>query len=241
MTTLLGGENRRSRGNQVRKGRQLGGYVVLDSEDGARALQPVWFELRERKWNTLAVVPVGPGQATAEVAKGIADVARSFEGLEIEVWDAAGASIEEVRGVLREIESKAPGKQRVIIALDSPEIEPSTLPLCRAADAAVLLVTLEHSTMRDARTVVSKVGEDKFVGGVTLRLSKGRRPRARRGVPSSTGARRSATGTRVSAGSHAAGSPVKAGSRTTSAAVTSGAKAAAVPRTNGGSKQGEPA
>jgi hypothetical protein len=129
------------------------------------ARQRIWLHLRGRPWRTLAVVPAEVGMPAHLAARMLASLAAEH-GEDLDVFDARGTSID--RAAV-EVAAASEGQRRVILLTSAIDENIATIPLARAADAAVLCVTLGATSLRAAGEVVNAVGKDRFLGSLSIR------------------------------------------------------------------------
>lgn len=129
----------------------------------------LWFAVKKFNWRTLAMVPAsgegrGVGAATALAAAG-----RLYQDGAVELIDASHADPMSVDRIIASIRAAVARKSQVIVALDSPITNPSTIPIARSLDVAVLAVQLGVPTMSSAKQTMNSIGRDYFIGSVSMR------------------------------------------------------------------------
>lgn len=129
---------------------------------------PVWFSLVEHEWTSLAIVPSHPNQSTRNVAAALAEVARAYDGEELEVIEAEHTAPVNVRKVAERLAEVTASGKRVLLALSSPVANYAAIPLARKTDAAILLVPLDVGRLADVRRSAELIGRARFIGSVTV-------------------------------------------------------------------------
>ncbi len=168
----------KARGGSTRRPVRAGLDGLATDEKSMAAWQSVWFELREHSWSSLAIVPAGEIALTLEVAEALATIGGRFERSGVKAVDARGVGLDDCRILVEAIRSTTRPRDRLIVAVDDPRSTPTTVPIVRAADGAVLLVSLESTFLREARAVLGRLGEGCFIGSMALRAQKRRRRKA---------------------------------------------------------------
>lgn len=137
--------------------------------------QRFWLTVDRMTWQTLALIPAGPGgprELTLSLAVILSRTGMSHLGGPIQVADGTQVPISELNGFQADVRSCQEAGQRVIIALPAVSANPTAASIAKFSDAAVLCVLLERMTSNDAKQTVQAVGPEKFLGSVVLRLDK---------------------------------------------------------------------
>ncbi|HEX6277341.1 MAG TPA: hypothetical protein VFZ53_30070 [Polyangiaceae bacterium] len=133
--------------------------------------QRLWLSLRNRPWQSLAVVPAGPGAPldfAVRIAVMLSRTGMLHLGSPIQVADATRLPLGHLAAFLKEVERCARDGDPVVVALAALSDNPVSLALAQATDAAVLCVALEHMQYTDASKAVSQVGASRFIGSVVI-------------------------------------------------------------------------
>jgi hypothetical protein len=147
------------------------------------ALQKLWIATQTRQWRSLAIVGASEANATIHAAQMLANMSWQYSGVPTAVFDLRDVSIRLVEYQIQEIQAQAAKGDRVFIALRSPEENPTTVPIARAADAVVLCVALGATDAKAAHKTLAAIGRVHFLGCIVM---KNRRPSGNRdGRPSS--------------------------------------------------------
>jgi hypothetical protein len=136
-------------------------------------MQDLWLSLQKRSWRTLAVVAASKGIDTLKVANDLAKIAWWYTGQPSAVFDMRDLSLRLLEHQLREMASDLSGGERVFIALRSTAENPTTAPLARAADSAVLCVHLGRTEAKAAQKTLDAVGFDRFIGSILVSAEDG--------------------------------------------------------------------
>jgi hypothetical protein len=133
--------------------------------------QKLWLATQRRGWRSLAVLAGSKGMTTSplEVASALADVGWQHLGRPIHVVDARETTLGHVETRISEVSLRMSKGDRVIVVLSSVFDNPATLPIARAADAALICVLLGQSEMSEAEQTVDEIGRERFLGSVVLK------------------------------------------------------------------------
>ena len=129
-------------------------------------LQNLWLALHKKSWCVLAVVAASPHGSALDVANALADAALQYEGAKPTVIDLRDVKLRFVEGEKSRLAEHRAKNEQIIVALASPDRSPAGLALARAADAAVVVVRLGETTMKNATRAADEIGRDKVVGAV---------------------------------------------------------------------------
>jgi hypothetical protein len=142
--------------------------------DGPHAIawQRLWLSTQRRPWRSLAVIAVDEAISTADVAKELARVGASHLGSEVVFHDGSGLSLERLRAATRTFLG---GTGHVIIAVGPVLASPAALALARAADAALLCLSLGQTPVAAAARTVEEIGRERFLGAALLPRAEARR------------------------------------------------------------------
>lgn len=127
--------------------------------------QRIWLHLESRAWRTLAVVPAEAGMPAAHAARVLAAIAAE-NGEDFELFDARSTD----HGLTpAEVTAAAGGTRRVLVVTRAIEEDLTTVPLARAADAALLCVSIGATPLRAAAEVIAAIGKERFLASLSLR------------------------------------------------------------------------
>jgi hypothetical protein len=127
--------------------------------------QRVWLHLQSRAWWTLAVVPVEGGMPTHHAARVLAAIAAE-NGEAFDMLDARGTELDRAPA---EVAAAAGGSRRVLVVTRAIEEDLATISLARAADAALLCVSIGSTSLRAAAEATAAIGKDHFLASLSLR------------------------------------------------------------------------
>ncbi len=136
-----------------------------------RELQQLWFSVLKREWSSLVVLPANPGTSGLTIARELANIATMHRGSEVKVINAERAELRGSSRLIVEMTSVVRNGQMCIMAVDSVMENQAGIPLALAADAALLLVTLNETDLTNARRTVELVGAQRFVGSVVVTVT----------------------------------------------------------------------
>ncbi len=129
----------------------------------------IWMRAQERSWRTIAVVP-----SDAHVSPSAFDVAQFLMGVGAHLGDTIGlADFREVRLVhasafLEVAAWHVDSGERLVFAMRSVAENPASVRFAKAADCAILCVSLGETTISDIRDTLAQVGRDRFVGSLIV-------------------------------------------------------------------------
>lgn len=134
-----------------------------------REIQELWFRLAGRGWKSLAVVPTPGCGSVLALASGLLQVGRRGNSADnLVLVDATGVGLDNVSALQEEVRARVLGGARVVIALPSVTDCPAAVGLGQAADAGLLCVRRNESTLDGARKTLGLCGQEKFLGSVLI-------------------------------------------------------------------------
>jgi hypothetical protein len=128
----------------------------------------VWFTLMEHAWTSLVLVPADKEGSAVPIAWALAEFGRPYQEDSIYVLNAERVSPADVPGVVDALRDGFGLGARVLVAVNSPLARHATIPVARAADAAVLLVELGRTDVKSARYTIDSIGAGCFVGSIAI-------------------------------------------------------------------------
>ncbi len=141
--------------------------------DGADDWSQIWFAVQRYSWTTLAIVPASPRERGLAAAAALVAAGSQYAEGSVHLVDATRVAPHAVDLVIASISgSIAPGT-RLVVALDNPITNPSSIPIARHAGAALLTVRLGDPSVEEASRAIDVVGRRYFVGSVALRQLAG--------------------------------------------------------------------
>jgi hypothetical protein len=132
--------------------------------------QRMWLRTQSRDWRTLALVPGDDQTSTFDVANLIARLAIDH-GESIHVADLRELRLQHVDAFLEGSRWDAGQGERVLFATRSASANLATVPLARAADCAILCVSLGRTRLDAVRNTVEQIGREHFLGSLLVRAS----------------------------------------------------------------------
>jgi hypothetical protein len=156
-------------------------YITVVHGDGDSAIdvesswdradwQRMWLHTQRLKWRTLALVPGDDQTSTLEVANLIARLAFD-RGESIRVADWRALRPRHVDALLDEARVDATQGARVVFATRSVSTNLSTVPIARAADCALLCVSLGSTSLASIKDTIEQVGREHFLGSLLVQAS----------------------------------------------------------------------
>ena len=130
--------------------------------------QRMWQRTQTLEWRTLVLVPGDEHTSTLGVAQLMAGLAHAH-GEVIEVADVRALRLKHVDAFLEGTRWEVSQGARVIFATRSAVDSLATVPLARAADCALLCVSLGMTSRDAAQTTIEQVGRERFLGSILVR------------------------------------------------------------------------
>jgi hypothetical protein len=134
--------------------------------------QRLWLTLDRMPWQTLALVPGGPGAPldfTLTLAVTLSRTGMSHVGAPILVADGTQVPLDQLNPFLADVRACCLGGERVLIALSATSVSPTTVAMAKSADGVVLCVMLGHMRSSETQQTVKAIGPSKFFGSVIIR------------------------------------------------------------------------
>lgn len=128
----------------------------------------LWFAIQRHTWTTLAVVPAAPTRGGRRAAIFLAMAGRRYHESSVEFVDGTRVDPDDIGSVIAEAAAAASGGAQVIVAVDSPLVNPASVPIVRAIGVALLVVPLGETTVSDARRTIESIGREQFIGSITV-------------------------------------------------------------------------
>jgi len=150
-----------------RESRPLGMTGAWGADDVKR-LERMWVRAQSRDWRTVALVPGDDNTSTFEVANLIARLALT-QGESIHVADLRELRLKHVEAFLEGTRWDASQGDRIIFATGPTSTNIATIPLARAADCAILCVSLGATSLGPVREAVEHIGREHFLGALLVR------------------------------------------------------------------------
>jgi hypothetical protein len=132
--------------------------------------QRMWLRTQSLDWRTLALVPGDDHTRTFDVARLIARLALEH-GESIHVADLRELGLKHVDAFLEGTRWDSTQGDRIIFATRSVSTSLATVPVARAADCAILCVSLGSTSVRGVRDTVEQIGREHFLGSLLVRAS----------------------------------------------------------------------
>lgn len=139
-----------------------------DESPSTQALYQQLLTCLKGSWRSLVVVPAQPGLSAKRVASALVDVAGLVRGASARLFDAEGLELAGASRLIVEMTTHVEAGGLAVVCLESVVRKPAGIPLALAADAALLVVHLGLSSTEDAKKTMALIGEEKFLGAVTL-------------------------------------------------------------------------
>jgi hypothetical protein len=137
--------------------------------------QRMWLRTQGLEWRTIALVPGDAQTSTFDVANLMARLALDH-GESVRVADIRALRMKHVEAFLEGIRWEANQGTRVILAAPSATANLATVPVARAADGAILCVSLGSTLLSAARDTIEQIGRKHFLGSLIVETSPGTGP-----------------------------------------------------------------
>lgn len=134
--------------------------------------QRMWLCTQSRDWRTLALVPGDERTSTVDVANLIAKLGRDH-GESIHVADLRNLRLKHVGAFLEGSRWDVGQGDRIIFVTRSASANMATVPLARAADCAILCVSLGMTSLEGVRDSIEQIGREHFLGSLLVRSPPG--------------------------------------------------------------------
>jgi hypothetical protein len=144
--------------------------VSIEGSWDRTAWQRMWLRTQSRDWRTLALVPGDDQTSTLDVANLMAKLALD-RGESIHVADLRELRLKHVDAFLEGTRWDASHGDRIIFATRSASTNLATVPLARAADCAILCVSLGSTSLGAVRDTIEQIGRKHFLGSLLVRAS----------------------------------------------------------------------
>ena len=132
--------------------------------------QRMWLHTQSFDWKTLALVPGDDQTSTLDVANLIAKLALDH-GESINVADMRGLRLKHVGAFLEGIRWETNRGTRTVLATSSTSTNLATVSIARAADCAILCVSLGSTSLSGIRETIEQIGQRHFLGSLLVRGS----------------------------------------------------------------------
>jgi hypothetical protein len=133
--------------------------------------QRMWLRTQSWEWRTLALVPGDDQTSTLDVANLLARLALDH-GESIHVADLRELRLKYVDAFLEGTRWDASEGDRIIFATRSASTNLATVPIARAADCAILCVSLGTTSLDSVRDTIEQIGRKHFLGSLLVRVSE---------------------------------------------------------------------
>lgn len=143
------------------------------------SVQQLWFQVHERAWSSLVLVPADPGGSAAGVAANLAKVGAMLGDVAPRVLNSERMDAAMIVDLIADLSSPRPsaasgdsGQRRTLISIDSVLFNPMGIGIAQAADAVLLCVRTRRTKLAQARRTVELIGSDRFIGSVILSAAR---------------------------------------------------------------------
>jgi hypothetical protein len=130
--------------------------------------QRMWVRTRSAEWRTLALVPADDHTSTLGVAHLIARLALDH-GEQVRVADMRALMPKHVDALFSGIRPGLDDGSRVVFAARPTSTSAVTVPIARAADCAILCVSLGSTSLDSIKDTIEQIGHKHFLGSLIVR------------------------------------------------------------------------
>ncbi len=133
-------------------------------------VQELWYALQKKPWLSLSVVPAHAGGSARDLARALAEVGTALRGSAVHLFSAENSDSDAVVRAMVSIRTYTRANELVVIALDPPVRNPTSISVIRAADAALIAIEMGKADLASARKTIELVGPDRLLGSAMLQL-----------------------------------------------------------------------
>lgn len=119
-------------------------------------------------WRSLAVIPASSHLSATTVANALVDVSNMMRGHRTKLFSTVDLEMAGVSKVIVDVAVHVQAGGYAVVCVDALVRTETGIPATLATDAAVLVVHLGVTRIEDAKRTMELVGEDKFIGAVTI-------------------------------------------------------------------------
>jgi hypothetical protein len=139
--------------------------LVAYAEDPA--WQRAWLNIEAESWRSLAVIPTGD-LSSLDLVHGLAAIAWQQRGTPLIVADLQSIGIPALVAARSELRRRIDGGDRILIATQSFEKNPTAATIAREADKALLCVYMGHSVRSHVRNAIRELGTKRCLGTIIV-------------------------------------------------------------------------
>ncbi len=133
-----------------------------------RDWQGIWLAMESRDWHTLAVVPASAGIPSLALARMMTVIVAKHGRDVVGLADLRFVEPKHAHAYLEVVARHASRGERIVIAVSSCAENLATVPLVRAADCALLCVSLGATCAAEADRSIRRIGREHFLGTVLV-------------------------------------------------------------------------
>jgi len=135
-------------------------------------VRELWYDIQPCGWVSLAVVSPDRTGKTLQLARSLADMGTQALGRSVELINATDLDLAFVGRITDRLASndstRKAGAHQIILALDSPIVNPLAIGVIAACDSALLLLLRGQTTVPDARRTAERIGRERLLGAVIV-------------------------------------------------------------------------
>ena len=132
--------------------------------------QRLWLSLESQNWRSLAIVPAGE-TSSIDLVHALAAVAWHQRSTSVIVADLRTIGLPTLATAREELRRRVGGGDRVLIGMNSLEVNPTSATIARDADKAVLCVFLGRTSRAQLRDTVRELGIQRCLGSIVIRTN----------------------------------------------------------------------
>ena len=130
----------------------------------------IWLASQSRDWHAFAILPADDGIPTMPVGQLVKAISARHGQDVIHVADLRGVQLQHTNAYLEVLRWHMYQGERVVLVLRSCFENPATPLLARAADCALLCVTMGTTRRARAAQTVDMIGKERFLGSVVVNV-----------------------------------------------------------------------
>ena len=137
---------------------------------GGYAVDELWCKLVLRPWSCLVVVSAEQTPNTLRLARSLAEYGSQHRRHPLELIDGLQLDLDGAAAIQRILKPKDPSSRladpQVVIALDSPIVNPIAIGVLAESDTVLMLLEKGVTRIPQARKIIEIVGRERLIGAV---------------------------------------------------------------------------
>jgi hypothetical protein len=142
--------------------------IVAYAEDPS--WQRTWLSIEAEPWRSLAVIPTGD-LSSLDLVHGLAAISWQQRGMPLVVANLQSIRLSALAATREELRRRMNAGDRILIAAESFDRNPTMATIAREADKAVVCVYLGHSSRTHVRNAIRELGEQRCLGTIIVKAN----------------------------------------------------------------------